>query len=295
MLRFSLLLCISWLALHKCNPTCSAEFIIQVNYTGDQTYKPIFDDAALRWQSLIPGYRNGFVIDRTSGSSAALGSQLTTLQINASVTFIDGSGGILGSAGPSEYAVDQQNFRLATDGSMRFDSADVTSLVNSGVFDDVILHEMAHVMGFGTTWDFNNVYVDGSGEFTGAVATSFWQSEFGQIGTPNVERGGGSGTMDGHWNEVDGGAGFTNIRDSLGRDMRYELMTGWLNNDSQGSPFISNMTLGSFFDIGYQANFQAVPEPSSLIFVAIAGGVVLSPRSIRRKLSQRFRSRSHLS
>ncbi|MCU0717123.1 MAG: peptidase [Pirellula sp.] len=281
MLRLSLLFCFSWVALHLCNSPCSAEFIIQVNYTGDQTYKPLFDDAALRWQSLIPGYRNGFVVNRTSGSSATIGSQLTTLRINASVVTIDGIGGVLGSAGPNQYAIDQQSFRLATDGSMQFDVADVTNLVNSGVFDDVILHEMAHVMGFGTMWNLNSVYTDGSGEFTGAVATSFWQSEFGQTGTPNVELGGSEGTRDGHWDEVNGGAGFTNIRDPLGRDMRYELMTGWLNNDSQGSPFISNMTLGSFVDIGYQANFQAVPEPSSLLFASMAGVVLLIPKSLR--------------
>ncbi len=293
MLRLSLLVCFSWIALHLCRPTCLAEFLIQVNYTGDQTYKPLFDDAAARWQSLIPGYRDGFVVNKTNGSSATIGSQLTTLRINASVVTIDGAGGTLGSAGTDQYAIDQQSFRLATDGTMEFDVADVSSLVSSGIFDDVILHEMAHVMGFGTMWNLNNVYIDGSGKFTGAVATSFWQSEFGQIGNPDVELGGGPGTRDGHWNENEGGVGFTNIRDPLGRDMRYELMTGWLNNDSQGSPFISNMTLGSFFDIGYQANFQAVPEPSSLLFAAMAGPFLLTSRSIRQKLSLRFRARSN--
>lgn len=282
MLRLSLLFCFSWVALHLCNSPCSAEFIIQVNYSGDEVYRPLFQDAALRWQSLIPGYRNGFVVNRSAGSSAQIGSQLTTLRINAVIEAIDGPGIVLGSAGPTQIILDQQNFVLATDGIMRFDSADAANLVSSGVFDDVILHEMARVMGFGTLWTDNGVYnTNNLGEFLGTTATSFWQSEFGQTGTPDVELDGGSGTAGGHWNENNRGAGFTNIRDPLGRDMRYELMTGWLNNDSQGSPFISNMTLGSFVDIGYQANFQAVPEPSSLLFASMVGVVLLIPKSLR--------------
>ncbi|XZE44844.1 peptidase [Pirellulaceae bacterium SH467] len=264
---------------------CHAEFIINVNYTGDQIYQPFFVDAANRWQSLISGYQNGFVVGRSAGSTATIGTQLTTLNINATVEAIDGVGQVLGAAGPTAIVFDQSNFQLASDGLMRFDVADISNLVASNVFDDVILHEMGHVMGFGTLWTENGVYVAGNGRFTGATAASFWQSEFGQTGNPNVELGGGGGTRDGHWNEVDGGAGFTGVRDSLGRDMRYELMTGWLNNDSQGTPFISNMTLGSFVDIGYRANFQAVPEPGTLLCIAVSGGLLLFPNRLRRRFA----------
>lgn len=292
MLRVCFSVVLSCLALLGSCAVCHAEFIINVNYSGNQAYQPFFIDAANRWQSLISGYQNGFVVGRSSGSTATIGTQLTTLNINASVEAIDGVGQVLGSAGPTATIVDQLNFELASDGLMRFDIADISNLVSSNVFDDVILHEMGHVMGFGTLWTDNGVYVTGSGEFTGTTATSFWQSEFGQTGNPNVELGGGSGTRNGHWNEVDGGAGVTGVRDSLGRDMRYELMTGWLNSDSQGTPFISNMTLGSFVDIGYRANFQAVPEPGSLLCIAMAGGLCLVPSRMRRRVTSKVQPTS---
>lgn len=207
MLRVCFSVVLSCLALLGSCAVCHAEFIINVNYSGNQAYQPFFIDAANRWQSLISGYQNGFVVGRSSGSTATIGTQLTTLNINASVEAIDGVGQVLGSAGPTATIVDQLNFELASDGLMRFDIADISNLVSSNVFDDVILHEMGHVMGFGTLWTDNGVYVTGSGEFTGTTATSFWQSEFGQTGNPNVELGGGSGTRNGHWNEVDGGLG----------------------------------------------------------------------------------------
>ena len=42
---------------------------------------------------------------------------------------------------------------LPTLGSMRFDSADLQSLLDDGTLDDTILHEMGHVLGIGTIWD----------------------------------------------------------------------------------------------------------------------------------------------
>lgn len=219
-------------------------------------------------------------MDRTSGSSYANGQTVSTVFITANVSPIDGVGNVLGSAGPKELVQDASNFILATDGTMTFDSADVDGLFSGGQWEPVILHEMAHVLGFGSLWTNNGVYVTGSGEFTGANATQAWQTEFGQAGTPDVELGGGSGTANGHWNEGDGG-GLTGIKDSLNRDMRDELMTGWLNPN----PFISNMTVASFRDIGF-TTITAVPEPSSMILVCLGmGGVVgLSHRMRKTKL-----------
>jgi hypothetical protein len=148
---------------------------------------------------------------------------------------------------------------------MTFDSADVANLFAGGAWQNVILHEMAHVLGFGTLWTNNGVYVNGSGEFLGAIAASYWNSEFGQAGTPDVELGGGSGTANGHWNEVDGGGALTGIVDSLGRDMRNELMTGWLDSNA----FISDMTIASFQDIGFMG-LNAAPEPGSLLLASTA-------------------------
>ncbi len=162
---------------------------------------------------------------------------------------------------------------------MTFDSADVALLAQLNLLEAVVLHEMAHVLGFGTLWNANGLYTDGTGEFLGTNATAAWQNDFGQTGTPNVELGGGPGTANGHWNEVDGGAGATGIVDNLGRDMRDELMTGWLNSN----PFISNMTIASFRDIGFITT-TAVPEPS-LLTTMFAGLAAFGAVCQRRRKS----------
>jgi hypothetical protein len=143
---------------------------------------------------------------------------------------------------------------------MNFDSDDIDILFINGTLDNLILHELGHSLGFGTLWQLNGVLNAGGDEFIGTNATVAWQSEFGQTGTPDVETEGGPGTAGGHWNENLDGSGLTGITDSLGRDMRDELMTGWLNPNS----FISELTLASFRDIGFTtANATAVPEPGT--------------------------------
>lgn len=63
---------------------------------------------------------------------------------------IDGPGGILGSAGPRFVRV--SDF-LPVHGCMRFDVADLANIEALGLLDEVIVHEMGHVLGVGTLWD----------------------------------------------------------------------------------------------------------------------------------------------
>jgi hypothetical protein len=174
---------------------------------------------------------------------------------------IDGVGGILGQAGPTAGTV-QAGYTLTTAGEMQFDSADIDFLITKGSFTDVIKHEMAHVIGFGTWWTHNNVYTNNTGRYTGANALAQFRTEYNQPGATfvPVELGGGTGTANGHWNEVDGGSANTGLVDAQGRDYRYELMTGWLNSPS----YVSRTTAASFQDIGYTVNLSAVPEPEVL-------------------------------
>ena len=234
-------------------PSSFGGIIITLNITGglSVTQQNVFTAAKSFWESQLTGYKSGISI--------------TGLTINASGTPIDGVGGVLGQAGPTNTTT-QGGFVLATAGTMRFDSADLGNMETNGTLQNVILHEMAHVLGFGTLWTSNGVYVNGSGQFTGAAALARYRTEFNQSSATSVpvELGGGGGTANGHWNEVDGGAGLTGIVDSQNRDMRDELMTGWLNPNS----FVSNMTVASFSDIGF--TITAVPEPSSIVLSAIA-------------------------
>jgi hypothetical protein len=125
---------------------------------------------------------------------------------------------------------------------------------------------MAHVMGFGTLWTDNGVYLNNTGQYTGPAALSIYKVEFSQPSATfiPVELGGGPGTANGHWNEVDGGSALTGIVSPLG-DMQFELMTGWINTPY----FISQTTVASFVDIGFQSASADVPEPASMALFSI--------------------------
>lgn len=246
-------------------------FQINLNYVagapGGAT-QAAFESAKATWESRIIGWQED--------------AGLTGVSIDVTLAPNDGVGGILGSAGPSTASI-TTNYAYAASGQMTFDTADIPGL--GSAFEDVVLHEMAHVLGIGTLWNTasfggvfagtQSLYTDGTGQYTGANGLAAWQSEFAGQGSATfvpVELGGGAGTADGHWNEGDGG-GATGILevDAPNRDSRLMLMTGWLNNGS----FISDTTMGSFEDLGY----TIVPEPGSVAL--LVGGLILF--GIRRR------------
>lgn len=142
--------------------------------------------------------------------------------ISAELTAIDGVGGILGQAGPT--SVRTGSYLPAT-AVMQFDSADAAAYETRGLFDDIVFHEMAHSLGFGSIWDFLGL-VDG-GLYDGANAVA----EYG--GLIPVETDGGSGTAGSHWDD-----------DTFGN----EIMTGYI--DLEGNVF-SEMSAAAFADLGY--------------------------------------------
>jgi hypothetical protein len=92
-----------------------------------------------------------------------------TLSISATATAIDGAGKILGSAGGRTRHSDRQSAQAVgalynSSGQMEFDTADLVRLENAATLADVMLHEIAHVIGFGDAeiWNFWGVYEQGS-------------------------------------------------------------------------------------------------------------------------------------
>jgi len=173
-LRFTALATFAGTLLFGVPTAANAAFDIQLNFDSTVTaqQQAFFNTAAARWESIVVGYR-------------AANSTITSLVIDASIPSIDGLGGTLGSAGPTQGRT-EGGFTYATRGTMRFDSADVASLISSGDFGDVILHEMAHVMGFGTLWTNNGVYVTNNGFFTGANAAATYRREYNQVAAAGV-------------------------------------------------------------------------------------------------------------
>ncbi|MES2440876.1 MAG: leishmanolysin-related zinc metalloendopeptidase [Verrucomicrobiota bacterium] len=276
--------------------TTHAVSLISLDFSGSMTpiQQQTFIDAAGYWNSVITGY------DLTSdGDGLPTPHQLV---ITASVPFIDGVGGVLGSAGPDDYAYYDNDpltpnptiaLHYATTGVMEFDSADVAALIANNTFYGVVLHEMAHVLGIGTLWTLNNnvngttyqLYNDGSGQYTGPNALARWRSEFNQPSATfvPVELGGGGGTANGHWNENDGGGGSTGFVSNISTmDFTNELMTGW----ASGSFFVSGVTLGGIDDLGYIVDYSkagvvnhvVVPEVSTFLLCALGPALLIRRR-----------------
>ncbi|RYD52489.1 MAG: PEP-CTERM sorting domain-containing protein [Verrucomicrobiaceae bacterium] len=254
-----------------------------------QSQRQYFEGAASFWNTTILGY--DLIYD---GIGQVRPHSLT---INVSVPAIDGVGGVLGSAGPQTAAYYDNNpvgaptlaLLYAATGSMQFDAADVNNMIGNNTFFGVVLHEMAHVMGIGTLWTQNtdlagagtyNLYAVGSGQYYGPNALAGWQNEFGQSGATYVpvELGGGSGTANGHWNEVDGGGVSTGFVSNItGLDFSKELMTGWASNPF----FLSTVTLGGLDDLGYIVDYSKaglIPEPATGMLVVAASGLALRRR-----------------
>ena len=181
---------------------------------------------------------------------------------------IDGAGSVLGAAGPCFI---RNGTRLPVAGLMKFDTADLDVLESGGLLQVVILHEMGHVLGFGTIWSDLNLLADPSlsggtdPHFTGAQAIA----AFDDIGGANyiasakvpVEDMGGEGTADAHWRE----SVFGN-----------ELMTGFVEASTNA---LSRVSVASMADLGYAVNLAGA-DP----FTLAPGLRAFSPRGPRVQL-----------
>lgn len=216
----------------------ASSFDINLTFLGGLTasQEQTFSRAETFWESRIAGYQEGI--------------SLTGLTISVAGIPIDGAGGFSGLATPMG-TVEQGGFTLASFSTMQFDSADLSTFETAGILFDVVVREMAHAIGFGTMWALNDLYINGSGLYTGAKALAAYQEEFDADATfVPVELEGGFGTADILWDED--WAGGPN-----------EVMTANIDTPT----FISRTTLLSLEDLGY---LLAVPVPGTLI-LALSG------------------------
>lgn len=222
----------------------------------------VFSDAAARWSEIIVG-------DLPDFRDPATGRVIDDMEIMAVGEDIDGPGRILGQAGPTGVRAGARG--LPYSGIMLFDTADLQSMEQDRTLQGVIMHEMGHVLGFGTLWE-NFRLVTGLGTanpvFRGANAAREYNAIFGVTGTTvPVEAGGGPGTAGGHW------------RESV---MLTELMTGFAEPAGVPMP-ISRITIGSLQDMGYTVNYAAA---DAYIRPAGAAAPVSGPPSAAARRAQ---------
>ncbi|GAA0878664.1 hypothetical protein GCM10009119_16320 [Algoriphagus jejuensis] len=199
----------------------------------------VFDEAAGRWERIIIGdvpSITGTIPSAFVGlPPVAHNETIDDIIIEVAIAAIDGPGQILGQAGPT-FIRDVDN--LPVSGVMFFDVDDLALLDEYELFDDVIVHEMGHVLGVGTLWNVNRTLREfnpqGAPFFNGKLANLLWWFEGGRNLLP-IEDQGGPGTALSHWKE--------SILDN-------ELMTGYIN---LGINPLSRITSASVRDLGYLA------------------------------------------
>ena len=234
--------------------TDPARFNIGVRFLtpATPTQRQAFTDARLRWETAISGdLEDGFLqapAGDCANGSPAVNQDIDDVLILVNLVEIDGEGGVLGGAGPCYIRTEGD---LTILGTMQFDTADLEMLEAEGFLSNVILHEMGHVLGFGTLWGLQNLLVDpAEGEipnpsadphFIGPQAIAAFDDVGGTTYVEGskvpVENTGGPGTADGHWRE--------SVFDR-------ELMTGFIG---AGASPLSIVTLSSLADQGYAIDF----------------------------------------
>src|SRR5436190_10349082 len=234
------------IALAVANET--SPFTIEVRFLGGLTtkQKAAFKFAADRWSRMIVGDLPSVTVD---------GEVVDDILILAQGSDIDGPGNILGQAGPTRLrpASAGKAAFLPAKGEMQFDTADLAEMEANGTLNDVITHEMGHVLGIGTVWSMKKL-LKGAGTnnptFTGPLARKEYGALKGAGATAvPVENRGGQGTRDSHWRETVFGA---------------ELMTGFVANPPNP---MSRMTIASLQDLGYVVDLKAAeayPLPNHL-------------------------------
>jgi hypothetical protein len=228
-----------------------------------------FENARTVWESLITGDQSDVPPDGNEHticvSSAAAppiqGALIDDVVIFVSIEDIDGPFNVLGSAGPCFI---RDSNRLTTVGAMRFDVADLDRMALNDQLEDVIVHEMGHVLGIGTLWSTKGFLQNAAPagqtppgpdtHFNGELAIAAFNSAGGLNRTAGqkvpVENVGNGGSINGHW------------RESV---MDRELMTPFIDATNA----LSIISVQSLADLGYEVSNEAaeaytVPNPNAV-------------------------------
>lgn len=206
--------------------------------------------AVARWEQVVTGDESDVTyppsgIDPGTCSLADLsilnGATIDDVVVVISIGPIDGPSNTLARGGYCGYSRPPPPQGSApptvVSGQMKLDNADVAG-ASSTFLQQIIWHEVGHVMGIGTLWS-NSIDGTGTGDprFTGANAVSQWEA------LPNSVTGGVpvQPNIEAHWDE--------GWFDS-------EIMTPSSEGPAGSAP-ISRVTIGALIDLGWEADVGA--------------------------------------
>ena len=289
--------------------TGGGNYCIELVYTAtpDAALKVNVENAAARWNRVITSALSIENVTSATFSCAGItGLSLTNRNVKSVLIYVQlapitsTTPGLvtLGSAGPCFL---RSTNGLTVVGGLRLNSDYLLNNVSNLQREDVVLHEMGHVLGFGTLWQgsstipglpaplANPAGASGVGNpiFVGTAALTEYLAIGGPAGSPGVpvENCGGAGTINSHWREGVAGGG-------AGSGFGTELMTGYASAPAgQRNPF-SRVTIAAMQDMGYgvdlsQAdpytlNSQACPVP---LLIAPPGSIVIGHDVVREELA----------
>ena len=269
-------------ACHDSGPTTpplQSAYKVDLRYFGagvSASDQALFTNAAARIKQIVvgaPPLVNATGADPAKNCGATgvpvFQGTIDGIVIYASFDSIDGRGKILAQSGPCyiRQSGTKNDYRTSI-GVMKFDTADVSALRASGNLQEVVTHEMLHVLGFGSFWDSTsanlltkpydaNVGYIGPGGIAGCKSLGGINTCATSVPVEGTQ--GGPGTINSHWRE----STFGN-----------ELMTGFIN---AGKNPLSIMSIRSLEDLGYTVDTTAADPYSHPGLNILAPGTVADP------------------
>jgi hypothetical protein len=227
----------------------SLQYDIEVRFFGTAmtaAQQQLFTNAAARLEQII----TGDLVNAAASSvnlddcpnvdeSIPVNEEVDDVIIYASIRSIDGAGRVLASASPC-FTRPTSAGAMTAFGIMVFDEADLNTLSQGGNLQDVITHEMLHVLGVGTLWANHTGLIADTGtanpRYLGPEARAGCIAAGGTLAcAQHVPVEGNDrpvGTRDSHWKET---------------VFNTEMMTGFLDANTP----ISAITVGSLKDLGF--------------------------------------------
>ena len=254
--------------IYSATLTSTGPYCVELVYTSspDPALRAAAENAAIRWSSIIAGTVPPQPLNETTWSCAGVTIPALVRTVKSLVIYVElapipsSTPGLitLGQAGPCWI---RDVGGLTVVGALKLNSDYLINNLTALQREDVVLHEMGHVLGFGTLWEptppvtgmatlLLNPAPTGNPTFVGSAAVAQYVLAGAASGTAAVpvENCGGGGTINGHWREQSGGTPST-----LGFGI--ELMTGYISAPAGQRNPLSAVTIASMADLGYTVSY----------------------------------------